>query len=351
MADFIDQVTFSDPRGKLCGYMWCNHPRNDSAYGRMGIPVAVISGHKIGPTFLLLGGTHGDEYIGQAALTQLFHSIDPEKISGRIIICSAANFPAAQAGIRLSPLDDMNLNGVYPGNSKGSITEKIAALVVERLMTQANYVADIHSGGRSLEYMPGAFLPLSGKAETDVISYKLASAFGAGNIFIVPASNSKPRHATGTAHSLNIPAVAFEIGGTEFISTKEMTMTTSGILNMLACVGMTSPISEVKSSRSWVIRPEHYLISTEEGIFVPRNKLGDRIRRGDVAGQIFNNLSLSVPPATLTYPADGVVACMRRIAKTTIGDCLLHLAATDPRLVEHLKKSQTKTLGQPSVLY
>jgi predicted deacylase len=57
-----------------------------------------------------MAGNHGDEYEGQVALSKLIRSLEPAEVSGRIIILPSANFPAAMAGMRTSPLDAGNLN-------------------------------------------------------------------------------------------------------------------------------------------------------------------------------------------------------------------------------------------------
>ena len=42
-----------------------------------------------GPTALVLGGNHGDEYEGQVAGLELLRGLHPESVSGRVIACRA----------------------------------------------------------------------------------------------------------------------------------------------------------------------------------------------------------------------------------------------------------------------
>ena len=65
-----------------------------------------------------------------------------------------ANFPAAQAGLRASPIDERNLNRTFPGSAYGTPTEMIAHFIEELLMPIADYAVDLHSGGTSLVYPP-----------------------------------------------------------------------------------------------------------------------------------------------------------------------------------------------------
>ena len=91
-----------DAEGKQVGYLRMPWSSNISAYGWIGLPIAVISNGR-GPTLLLMAGNHGDEYEGQVVLAELIRTLHPKEIRGRLIVMPMANFPAAQAGARVSP--------------------------------------------------------------------------------------------------------------------------------------------------------------------------------------------------------------------------------------------------------
>ena len=88
-------------------------PVHRSAYGWIPIPIVQIK-NGVGPTLLLMAGNHGDEYEGQVAVTRLAKELNPEMIRGRVILLPMANFPAAKAGHRTSPIDNGNLNRSFP---------------------------------------------------------------------------------------------------------------------------------------------------------------------------------------------------------------------------------------------
>ncbi len=56
--------------GEQHGFLNCRIRRDDSAWGAVMIPVTVIRRGE-GPTVLLTGGNHGDEYEGPIALSKL----------------------------------------------------------------------------------------------------------------------------------------------------------------------------------------------------------------------------------------------------------------------------------------
>ncbi|MFM7778831.1 MAG: succinylglutamate desuccinylase/aspartoacylase family protein, partial [Alphaproteobacteria bacterium] len=120
----VSEVDFNKD-GKQTGFIRLFHSTHDSAYGFLPIPIVVVKNGE-GPTALFTSGNHGDEYEGQVALTNLAKSLDPARIKGRVIILTMANYPAALAGRRVSPIDDLNLNRIFPGDPDGTVTRQIA---------------------------------------------------------------------------------------------------------------------------------------------------------------------------------------------------------------------------------
>ena len=107
------------------GFLRLPYSRDDAAWGSVMIPVTVVKNGE-GPTALLTGANHGDEYEGPIALFELARSVRPEDVTGRVIIVPAMNQPAFAAGTRTSPIDKGNMNRAFPGRPNGTVTEKIA---------------------------------------------------------------------------------------------------------------------------------------------------------------------------------------------------------------------------------
>ncbi len=131
------------------------YSRDDSAWGSVMIPIAVLRNGD-GPTALLTGGNHGDEYEGPIALFDLARTLDINTINGTVIIVPAMNYPAFQAGTRTSPIDKGNMNRSYPGKPDGTVTQKIADYFTRELLPRADVVLDFHSGGKTLDFVPFA---------------------------------------------------------------------------------------------------------------------------------------------------------------------------------------------------
>jgi N-alpha-acetyl-L-2,4-diaminobutyrate deacetylase len=111
-----------DADGVQHGFLKLPHSHDGSAWGAIMIPITVAK-RGAGPTALLTGANHGDEYEGPIALFDLSARLDAASITGRVILVPAMNYPAFRAARRTSPIDGGNMNRVFPGRPDGGVTE------------------------------------------------------------------------------------------------------------------------------------------------------------------------------------------------------------------------------------
>ncbi|MCX7233621.1 MAG: succinylglutamate desuccinylase/aspartoacylase family protein, partial [Burkholderiales bacterium] len=83
-----------DRDGRQAGFLRAPNSTNSSGWGTVQIPIYVLK-NGAGPTLLLTGGVHGDEYEGQIAIHKLSQSLKTGEICGRLIMIPAVNLPAA----------------------------------------------------------------------------------------------------------------------------------------------------------------------------------------------------------------------------------------------------------------
>ncbi len=141
--------------GKHYGHLSSPHSRNDSGWGALHLPIVSIRNGD-GPTLVLTGGNHGDEYEGPIALMKLARSLDAQEINGQVIVIPALNYPAVLAGQRVSPIDGVNMNRAFPGSRDASVSSLIAHFVHPTILPLADAVLDIHSGGKTMMFSPFA---------------------------------------------------------------------------------------------------------------------------------------------------------------------------------------------------
>src|ERR1700722_11254414 len=185
-ANLIRSEIDLDSSGKQTGYLRLPHSVHRSAYGWIPIPIASIRNGD-GPVVLLMGGNHGDEYEGQVLVSSLIREIEPQSVRGQLIFLPMANFPAAAAGLRTSPLDGGNLNRSFPGDPQGAPTAAIADYIEHTLLPRAQYLIDLHSGGSSLLYHGANMLAIEPRDPKEDERLKaLLTAFGLPRAFLHP---------------------------------------------------------------------------------------------------------------------------------------------------------------------
>src|SRR5262249_39719552 len=149
-------VDFDKP-GKQVGFVMIPHSPHDDAWGVTRVPIAIISDGK-GPTVIIEGGNHGDEYEGPITICELIRELDPGQPQGRLILMPAINVHAVIAGQRTSPVDGLNFNRAFPGDPRGSITQQISDFMTHEIFSRGDAFLDLHSGGSSLDLLPSAII-------------------------------------------------------------------------------------------------------------------------------------------------------------------------------------------------
>ena len=81
--------------GKSSGFIDVDHSDNNNAFSSIRVPVGMINSGD-GPSILLTGGNHGDEYEGQIILHRLMQQLSPEQVAGCLIMLPALNTPATR---------------------------------------------------------------------------------------------------------------------------------------------------------------------------------------------------------------------------------------------------------------
>ena len=318
-----------ETNGKQLGSLYLPHSVHRSAYGNITIPICVVKNGS-GPTILLIAGNHGDEYEGQIAVTRFIQDIDPAQVEGRLVLLPAVNFPAAMAGQRVSPIDNGNFNRSFPGDPDGSPTSKIAHYLNACIFPMCDAIHDFHSGGSSLDYVPFASMR---KTEDESYNAKTLAALKAfaPPIAVVWQHSLEVTTLTHACNEKRIVCLGGEFGGRGFVNRDGLSMIEEGIRRLLhyfEVVELPRDAPPPPEMRFMEVRDRnYYLLSPAVGIFEPLVKLGDWVRAGQMAGQVYFVDDPLRVPVPCRFQADGMVICERAMGRVERGDCLYHLAS------------------------
>ena len=251
------------------------------------IPITVIHGATPGPVLALLAGIHGYEYPPITALQSIRSEIDPTVLQGTVILVHVANLPSFLGRtIYYSPIDGKNLNRMFPGNAQGTLSQRIAHQITTKVIDQADYLIDLHSGDGNEALRPYVYMPVTGDAGFDMKIKGLAVAFGLDHIVI----DTGPQHASGpslftdqTALVRGIPAITTETGQSGSNDPYWSGLATSGIWNVLRHLRMV-PGAEVPNPGITWLTDYQVVKSPASGIFKPATKDGYTVTKGALLG-------------------------------------------------------------------
>ncbi|MEO7241916.1 MAG: succinylglutamate desuccinylase/aspartoacylase family protein [Variovorax sp.] len=319
-------IDFDRP-GRQAGYLRAPQSRNTSGWGVVEIPIYVIKNGE-GPTLLLTGGVHGDEYEGQIAISRLAHTLKPEQLQGRLILMPAVNVPAALNGTRLSPIDGRDLNRCFPGNPGGTFSEMLAHFIDTRVLPHVDASIDLHTAGHSAECTPSTNMHYVPDAQLRQKTMAAAAAFGAP-YNVVFWGVDEGATLTSAVERRKILSIGTEIGGWGRVSVEGVRLGERGVRNMLKHLGMlagqpdTAQKDGAKGTRHMMVRDAAcYGFAPAGGVFEPRHICGDAVEAGDSAGFLHFVEDVDRAPLEVKYGANGVLWMAAGPGRVQRGDCV-----------------------------
>ncbi|MCE8022226.1 N-alpha-acetyl diaminobutyric acid deacetylase DoeB [Halomonas sp. MCCC 1A11036] len=316
-----------DADGVQHGFLKLPISTDESAWGAVMIPVTVVKNGE-GPTALLTGGNHGDEYEGITALMKLSSELRAEQVRGRVIIVPMMNMPAAMAGKRTSPMDGGNLNRSFPGNPDGTVTEKIADFFTRVMVPMCDVVLDLHSGGRTLDIIPFGASHVLDDPEQQRQALEGAKAFGAPYAMMMFELDAAALFDTAVESQGKV-FIATELGGGGTSTPESLAITERGVRNFLIHFGLIEGEVEMPAEpQVYLDMPDAscYVQSEHSGLLELTQALGDKVEKGQVIARVYDMTRCGVAPVEYRAGRDGILAARRFPALVNMGDTIAVIA-------------------------
>jgi N-alpha-acetyl-L-2,4-diaminobutyrate deacetylase len=311
--------------GEHHGHLRLPYSRDDSAWGSVMIPITVIK-NGTGPTALLTGANHGDEYEGPVALMDLAMTLKARDIAGRVIIVPAFNYPAFRAGSRTSPIDRGNMNRSFPGAPNGTVTEKIADYFTTVLLPEASIVVDFHSGGKTLDFIPFASAHVLENKDQQAACVAAVEAFNAPYSMIMLEIDNVGMYDT-TVEDQGKVFVTTELGGGGTSTAYSNGIAKKGIRNVLKHAGIMKGELEMAAS-VMLDMPDGdcFVFCQDEGMIEALKDLGDEVRQGEIVARVWPADRTGRPPVDYRAKRSGIVASRHFPGLVKAGDCMAVIA-------------------------
>lgn len=280
-------TTAFDQDGEHHGFLQLPHSRNDSAWGSVMLPITIVRNGN-GPTALLTGANHGDEYEGPIALQELALNLKSDAINGTVIIVPAFNYPAYLAGTRTSPIDNGNMNRLFPGSPDGTVTEKIADYFQRTLVPMADVVLDFHSGGKTLDFVPFAASHVLENKQQEEACRAAVQAFNAPYSMKLLEIDNVGMYDTAVEEQGKV-FISTELGGGGASSAKTVAIAKKGVRNLLIHAGILDGEPEITGTINLDMPDgDCFVFSEHNGLIESMIDLGEQVSRGDVIARVWS---------------------------------------------------------------
>jgi N-alpha-acetyl-L-2,4-diaminobutyrate deacetylase len=233
---------------------------------------------------------------------------------------------------RLSPLDGKNFNRCFPGRPDGTVSEVLAHYVSTVLFSLAQIVVDIHTGGRSMDFVPCAHMHRvpdleqrrqmteGTEAWNSPLAFLYADIAGAGLLPVEAERQGKI-------------VITTEMGGGEVVSSVVHRLTQSGLTNVLRHFGVLAGKALSRQEAGvgpvrWVqaLDREDYRFAPESGIYENVADLGADLAPGETVGLIHFLERPDRAPVPVVAPRGGVLIGTRGPSVIAQGDCAACIA-------------------------
>jgi len=283
----------------------------------VGLPVAVVNGARDGETLYVQAASDGDELNGVGVVNRVVPQLDPDELSGTILVVGIVNYHAFQVAEHRNPIDDTKMNRAYPGDEDGTSSERIAAATFEAA-TRADYVLDLHQGSTS-RMLDEVRVRCGRHHRLHDECLELAKVFGCGYILDQKGPDGQLARA---APDDGVPTIDPELGGAIGWDEESIEKGVRGVFNVLQHYGFLD--GEVELDRQYRATGFDQYGSPNGGLVTFEKELGDRVRAGDTLFEVtdvFGELK-----ARITADGDGIFWRRRRLPQVATGEYVCSVA-------------------------
>jgi predicted deacylase len=287
------------------------------------IPVAVVHGARPGPVLAVVAGSHGSEYTSIVAVQQLISGTNPAEVSGTLILVPIVNVPSfEQITPHLNPTDKKNMNRFYPGNPKGTQTERASNVITREVVEKCDHLIDLHGGDLDENLRPYSYWSVTGNQKQDEASKAIAVAFGLPYIIVSkdrPKDPNASRFLENTATTRGKPSITAEAGRSGPVDGGEVAMLERGVRNVMAHLKMRTASAAPAMTPVW-IDPLVNIAADQDGVFHPSVDRAADVAKGAKIGVITDYLNR--PLKEIVAPEAGTIMFIRAVPSLKKGDTI-----------------------------
>jgi uncharacterized protein len=299
------------------------------------LPLFIWRGLADGPVLAITAAVHGDEINGTGAIRKLIQEPPFELKRGALILAPVMNTMGFERHSRYTP-DRRDLNRTFPGNKNGSLTSRLAHLIMDEIVRRSDFMVDLHTAAVRHTNFPNVRADMNNPD-----CNRLAKAFGAEVI----VNNAGP---TGSlrreACKAGCPTIILEAGEVLKVESAVQDLTQRGLTHILAELNMIDLTDELRpktSPHQMIVQNSSWVRASYGGFLKFHVAPGEIVQKGQPLAT--NTRLLGKPLETIVSPHNGLVLGMTTMPAVSPGDPILHIAQPDTsRQFRTLEKSVVK---------
>ncbi len=275
----------------------------------------------------IAAGTHGDEMMGQLICFGVAERIqqEPERLSGTVDIYPMLNPLGLDIAERMVPVGNrLDMNLAFPGRTDGTPME-ILCHAIWQDMLGADLVLDVHA---STQYKSELYEVRMNEADADRLIPK-ARALCPELIWVYPEYAAYGSSLTSSLCAAGTDALILEADERRRKPREIAASVVAGILckmrEMGIWTGETVQIPEASAVPVVRTREQISRVTCEfPGVYVPEDRIGQRVRAGEVLGCVIDAVEGIVRESVLA-PCDGLVFSQRSYSAVYPGTLIARL--------------------------
>jgi uncharacterized protein len=298
---------------------------------QVALPFVALRGAGPGRTLWLHGQVHGDEVNGMVAALRFANSLDPAAMSGNLVVTPTGNPQALDARRKRNPYDELDLDQTYPGTAGGLISERLAHVLFEEVRGVADVLINLHTMNPLFDARPYGVYKVhpAGKVSEDAVLAAMAPFFPrVACRQDVGGKGELPGNIEGALDyqclAAGICAFMLELGSGSRLEPENVALAERGFGALARQMGiMAGPAGPHAATLRRVVR-RGWITADEGGLFVPRVRAGDLVRKGESVGDLMglDGNVREVPP----FNRDGVLIGLRSDPVVHTGERLAFVA-------------------------
>ena len=302
---------------------------NDDYGNKTFLPLTVIKGKDKRIVFTILAGVHGVEYAPIIATQKLIKKLEVKRLSGTIIILPITNIGAFYSSTPyVNPIDNLNINRIFPGNKNGSVSEKIAHFIATKIIPVSDVFLDAHSGDANEDLLPfvcyydNKNYPFQTKMAKELSEYS-----GFENVISYPYTikNSEPAlYAFKQATQVGKIALSFESGKLGYLQPKAVDRILRGYYRIFDKLEMYEYNVLEEKTKFKRLNSPYYIKSKFQGILYSKYKAGEKVLKNRELGFITDEFGKIIERYFASK--SGTILYMKGTPPVNIGDTVFSIS-------------------------